>query len=79
MRSRKQIWALSFVGTGLMCLTTLSPSVAQKPTPGVAHTAIRIGQTLPYSGPASSFAVMGATQSAFYKMINDKCGAVRKM
>jgi ABC-type branched-subunit amino acid transport system substrate-binding protein len=43
-------------------------------SPGVSDTQIKIGQTIPYSGPASSFATIGRTQAAYYRMINDTGG-----
>ncbi len=43
-------------------------------TPGVTGTQIKIGQTIAYSGPASSFATIGRTQAAFYRMVSDNSG-----
>jgi len=42
--------------------------------PGVTDTEIKIGQTMPYSGPASAYAVIGKTEAAYFKMINDLGG-----
>ncbi len=42
--------------------------------PGVTDTEIKIGQTMPYSGPASAYGVIGRTESAYFKMINDQGG-----
>jgi branched-chain amino acid transport system substrate-binding protein len=42
--------------------------------PGVTDTEIKIGQTMPYSGPASAYGVFGRTYAAFFKMINDMGG-----
>jgi branched-chain amino acid transport system substrate-binding protein len=42
--------------------------------PGVTDTEIKIGQTIPYSGPASAYGVIGRTESAYFKMINDQGG-----
>jgi branched-chain amino acid transport system substrate-binding protein len=42
--------------------------------PGVTATEIKIGNTMPYSGPASSYGVIGRTEAAFFKMINDQGG-----
>lgn len=39
-----------------------------------AAKVIKIGQTLPYSGPASAYAVIGKVEKAFFAMINDKGG-----
>ncbi|GGC82153.1 ABC transporter substrate-binding protein [Chelatococcus reniformis] len=35
---------------------------------------IRIGQTLPYSGPLSGFGIIGQAEAAYFKMLNDKGG-----
>src|SRR3954471_18685851 len=43
-------------------------------TPGVTATEIRIGNTMPYSGPASSYSVIGKTEAAFFNMVNDQGG-----
>lgn len=42
--------------------------------PGVTDTEIKIGQTMPYSGPLSAFGVIGRTEAAYFKMINDEGG-----
>jgi branched-chain amino acid transport system substrate-binding protein len=43
-------------------------------TPGVTATEIKLGQTMPYSGPASSYGAIGKTDVAYFKMINEKGG-----
>jgi branched-chain amino acid transport system substrate-binding protein len=51
------------------------PALAQKRyDPGASDTDVRIGQTIPYSGPASAFGVFGKVQVAYFKMLNDKGG-----
>ena len=42
--------------------------------PGVTDTEIKIGQTMPYSGPASAYGVIGRTETAYFKMINEQGG-----
>jgi branched-chain amino acid transport system substrate-binding protein len=42
--------------------------------PGVTDTEINIGQTMPYSGPLSSYSVIGRTELAYFKMINEQGG-----
>jgi branched-chain amino acid transport system substrate-binding protein len=42
--------------------------------PGVTDTEIKLGQTMPYSGPASAYGTIGKTEVAYFKMINDKGG-----
>ena len=41
---------------------------------GVTKTEIKIGHTIPYSGPASAYGVIGKSHIAFWKMINDRGG-----
>ena len=51
------------------------PAMAQKKyDPGVTDTEIKIGQTAPFSGPASAYGTIGKTQAAYFKMINDQGG-----
>src|SRR6202044_503845 len=42
--------------------------------PGVTDTEIKIGQTMPYSGPASAYGVIGKADLAYFKMINEQGG-----
>jgi branched-chain amino acid transport system substrate-binding protein len=42
--------------------------------PGVTATSVKIGNTMPYSGPASTYGVIGRTESAFFKMVNEQGG-----
>jgi branched-chain amino acid transport system substrate-binding protein len=42
--------------------------------PGVTDTEIKIGQTMPYSGPASAYGVEGKAHSAYFRMINEQGG-----
>ena len=51
-----------------------STRAAESQSPGVSDTQIKIGQTIAYSGPASSFATIGRTQAAYYRMISDTGG-----
>ena len=50
------------------------PRAAWADTPGVTDTEIKIGQTMPYSGPASAYGVIGRTEAAYFKMINEQGG-----
>jgi branched-chain amino acid transport system substrate-binding protein len=42
--------------------------------PGITDTEIKIGQTMPYSGPASAYGVIGRAGAAYFKMINEQGG-----
>ena len=43
-------------------------------TPGVTAGEIKIGQSMPYSGPASAYGVIGKVEAAYFAMINDAGG-----
>jgi ABC-type branched-subunit amino acid transport system substrate-binding protein len=42
--------------------------------PGVTDSEILFGQTMPYSGPASSYGTIGKSSDAYFRMINDHGG-----
>jgi branched-chain amino acid transport system substrate-binding protein len=42
--------------------------------PGVSDTEIKVGNFVPYSGPASAYGIVGQVQSAYVKMLNEKGG-----
>ena len=42
--------------------------------PGVTDTEIKLGQTVPYSGPASAFSSYGRTMTGYFQMINEAGG-----
>ncbi|WP_050424477.1 ABC transporter substrate-binding protein [Bradyrhizobium tropiciagri] len=51
-----------------------SASAEKQYGPGVSDIEIRIGNIMPYSGPASAYSIMGKTMSAYFRMINDVGG-----
>jgi branched-chain amino acid transport system substrate-binding protein len=55
-------------------LVGISGGTRAENAPGVTATEIKIGQTMPYSGPASAYAVIGRVDAAYLKMINDQGG-----
>ena len=42
--------------------------------PGASDTEIKIGNTMPYSGPASAYGAIGKAEAAYFAMINDQGG-----
>ncbi len=42
--------------------------------PGVSDSEIKIGNTMPYSGPASAYGVIGKAEAAYFAMINEQGG-----
>src|SRR6476659_9007094 len=57
-----------------VALSASSAWAQKKYDTGATDTEIKIGQTNPFSGPASSYATIGKTQAAYIKMINDQGG-----
>ncbi len=41
---------------------------------GVSATEIKIGQTMPYSGPVSAFGALGKGEVAYFRMLNERGG-----
>ena len=59
----------------LISLALTQPGLAQtKYGPGVTDKEIKIGNTMPYSGPASSYGTIGKAETAYFAMINDQGG-----
>ncbi len=62
-------------GTAVAIALSASPASAQKKyDTGATDTEIKVGQTVPFSGPASAYATIGKAQAAYIKMINDQGG-----
>jgi branched-chain amino acid transport system substrate-binding protein len=67
--------ALSAVLTGLFAVAIATTANAQKKyDPGATDTEIKIGNIMPYSGPASSYATIGKTEAAYFNKINSEGG-----
>ncbi|MDQ6628496.1 MAG: ABC transporter substrate-binding protein [Pseudomonadota bacterium] len=66
------------LATVLLAVTVLgAPAVwaqAAKYGPGASATEIKLGQTMPYSGPASAYGTIGKVQAAYFKMLNENGG-----
>ncbi|OKO85850.1 branched-chain amino acid ABC transporter substrate-binding protein [Bradyrhizobium sp. NAS80.1] len=61
--------------TALTLALSVSAANAQKKyDPGASDTEIKVGQTVPFSGPASAYASIGKAQAAYFKMINEQGG-----
>ena len=67
---------LAVLSTALGLLTASSSGVlAQKKyDSGASDTEIKIGNIMPYSGPASAYGVIGKTEEAYFKKINAEGG-----
>jgi len=68
----QNLMALTALAIGAMVATTAQAQ--KKYDSGATDTEIKIGNIMPYSGPASSYGVIGKTEEAFFKMINAEGG-----
>jgi branched-chain amino acid transport system substrate-binding protein len=63
------------IALAMSLIGSITIASAQKNySPGASDTEVKIGQTQPYSGPASANSSNGQADSAFFKMVNDQGG-----
>jgi len=61
--------------SALLAALALAPAVTMAAdTPGVTATEIKIGNTNPYSGPASAYGTIGKALGAYFKKVNEEGG-----
>ena len=75
MIDRRQFLA----GASAAGLAVLAGRAHAENAPGVTDKEIKIGQTMPYSGPASAYGVIGKTEAAYFKMVNEQGGVNGRM
>ena len=71
---RQGIFRLAGAAALAVTLSVTSAQAQKKYDPGASDTEIKIGQTVPFSGPASAYASIGKTQAAYFNMINEQGG-----
>src|ERR1700686_4544961 len=75
MRSRKQLLVTALSTAVIAFAATTGGALAQKKyDTGATDTEIKIGNIMPYSGPASAYGVIGKIEDAYFKMINEQGG-----
>src|SRR6202047_185958 len=75
MHHRVLSHAKSALLAGLLAVAVASAASAQKKyDPGATDTEIKIGNIMPYSGPASAYATIGKTEAAYFNKINAEGG-----
>jgi ABC-type branched-subunit amino acid transport system substrate-binding protein len=72
VRSRS-LFALTAFAAAVAMIATAA-NAQKKYGPGASDTEIRIGNIMPYSGPASSYGVIGKTEAAYFNKINAEGG-----
>jgi len=78
IKKTDQSWGMEML-RGMGCLVvaatlTLIAPVSAQEVPGVTATKIKLGNTAPYSGPASSYATIAKSALAYFDMVNDRGG-----
>src|SRR5215471_15708109 len=58
----------------ILAVTSVSAADQKKYDVGATDTEIKIGNIMPYSGPASSYSVIGKTEAAYFNKINAEGG-----
>ena len=68
-------WKTGLAALALSALIAPAQSLAEKKyDPGASDAEIRIGNIMPYSGPASAYSITGKVQKAYFDKINDEGG-----
>lgn len=65
---------LAAIAAAIVLLAESSALAQKKYDAGANDTEIKIGNTGPYSGPASAYGIVGKTEEAYFRMINDRGG-----
>jgi branched-chain amino acid transport system substrate-binding protein len=63
-----------FVQSGAASAAYLASGAWAANAPGVTDTEIKVGQTVPYGGPATAYGVVRRTEAAYFRMINEMGG-----
>jgi branched-chain amino acid transport system substrate-binding protein len=66
--------AAASLALALIAASTSTASAQKKYDTGATDTEIKIGNIMPYSGPASAYGIIGRTEAAYFKKINDEGG-----
>src|ERR1700731_3297636 len=75
MLSKQELRIAAFATAIIAYAATSGSALAQKKYDvGATDTEIRIGNIMPYSGPASAYGVIGKTEAAYFNKINAEGG-----
>jgi branched-chain amino acid transport system substrate-binding protein len=67
-------WLVSIAFTVALVSVSFAWAAEKKYGPGVSDTEIKIGNTMPYSGPLSTVATVGRAEAAYFQMLNEHGG-----
>lgn len=66
--------AAASLALALIAASASTASAQKKYDTGATDTEIKIGNIMPYSGPASAYGIIGRTEAAYFKKINEEGG-----
>ena len=66
--------AVASLALTLIAALTSTASAQKKYDTGATDTEIKVGNIMPYSGPASAYGIIGRTEAAYFKKINEEGG-----
>src|SRR3981189_725919 len=66
--------AIASAAFALLAASSSGALAQKKYDTGATDTEIKVGNIMPYSGPASAYGVIGKTEEAYFKMVNEQRG-----
>jgi len=72
--SAKRLTAAFGAAVAAFVLTSGSALAQKKYDTGATDTEVKIGNIVPYSGPASAYGIIGKSEEAYFRMINENGG-----
>jgi ABC-type branched-subunit amino acid transport system substrate-binding protein len=72
--STRRTWLAAGLALAALAAGLSAAQAEKKYGPGATDTEIKLGQTMPYSGPASAYGTIGKVEAAYFQMINDEGG-----
>jgi ABC-type branched-subunit amino acid transport system substrate-binding protein len=74
MMNRSLVPVCCAIALSILALAPQVTAAEKKYGPGVTDTEIKIGQTIPYSGPLSAYAAIGRAELAYFEKVNREGG-----
>src|SRR5580692_10617666 len=74
MSARRKLWIAGVAASAVALASTGSALAQKKYDTGASDTEIKIGNIMPYSGPASAYGVIGKTEAAYFNKFNAEGG-----
>src|SRR4051812_41037621 len=72
--SAQRAWLATGLTLAALAAGMTGAQAQKKYGPGASDTEIKLGQTMPFSGPASAYSTIGKAEAAYFQMINDQGG-----